>query len=77
VRDQGAGIAKENVDRIFDQGFTTQAVGEGYGTGLAVVRQIAQEVFRGRVGVTSEVGRGSTFTVTLPIPPQRASSERS
>lgn len=76
VQDQGAGIAPEHLGRVFDPGFTTQAVGAGHGTGLAVVRQITQEVFGGSVGVTSVVGHGSTFTVTLPIPPQRTSNER-
>jgi signal transduction histidine kinase len=77
VQDQGAGIAKEHLARIFDPGFTTQAVGSGSGAGLAVVRQITHEVFGGSVGVTSVVGHGSTFTVILPIPSQRTSSERS
>ena len=77
VQDQGAGIAQEHLGRIFDPGFTTQEVGAGSGTGLAVVRQLTHEVFGGSVGVTSVVGHGSTFAVTLPIPPQRTSGERS
>jgi signal transduction histidine kinase len=40
--------------------------------GLALVRSVAQEMFAGRVTVTSEVGAGSTFTVSLPIPAQRS-----
>ena len=76
VQDQGAGIAQEHLGRIFEPGFTTQEDGAGTGTGLAVVRQLTHEVFGGSVGVTSLVGQGSTFTVILPFPPQRTSSER-
>ncbi len=73
VQDCGAGIAAEHRERIFEPGFTTQAFGSGSGTGLTVVREITQEMFRGQVDVQSALGQGTTFTVTLPIPPQRAS----
>jgi len=73
VQDRGVGIASEHRDRIFEPGFTTQAFGSGSGTGLTVVREIAQEMFKGQVDVQSALGQGTTFTVTLPIPPQRAS----
>ncbi|MGH7605756.1 MAG: sensor histidine kinase, partial [Gemmatimonadales bacterium] len=75
VRDQGAGIAPEHRTRIFDAGFTTKAAGAGSGIGLAVVKEITQNMFGGTVSVESEVGVGSAFTLALPIPPQR-SSER-
>jgi signal transduction histidine kinase len=73
VQDRGVGIAAEHRDRIFEAGFTTKAFGSGSGTGLTVVREIAQEMFKGQVDVQSALGQGTTFTVTLPIPPQRAS----
>jgi len=76
VQDRGVGIAAEHRDRIFEPGFTTQAFGSGSGTGLTVVREITQEMFRGQVEVQSALGQGTTFTVTLPIPPQRASRGR-
>ncbi|HYK82169.1 MAG TPA: HAMP domain-containing sensor histidine kinase [Gemmatimonadales bacterium] len=76
VADEGVGIAGEHLARIFEAGFTTQAFGSGSGTGLTVVRQLTQEMFGGRVEVDSTAGRGSTFTVCLPIPPQRAPRER-
>jgi signal transduction histidine kinase len=76
VQDTGVGIAAEHRDRIFEPGFTTQAFGSGSGTGLTVVREITQEMFKGRVDVQSALGQGTTFTVTLPIPPQRASRGR-
>src|SRR5213593_3923041 len=70
VQDHGVGIAREHLERIFEPGFTTQEFGSGSGTGLMVVRQITQEMFGGAIKVNSEVGRGTTFEVTLPIPVQ-------
>lgn len=72
VRDGGVGIAPEHLARIFDAGFTTKEPGKGSGTGLAVVREIVQHMFGGTVQVISELGAGSTFTLVLPIPSQRA-----
>ncbi len=72
VRDRGMGIAPDHLARIFDAGFTTKQPGTGSGTGLAVVREITEHVFGGTVQVESEVGEGSTFTLALPIPSQRA-----
>jgi signal transduction histidine kinase len=72
VRDQGAGIAPEHLDRVFDPGFSTKAHGAGSGMGLAVVREITSNMFGGTVTVESQVGVGSTFTLALPIPPQRS-----
>lgn len=75
VEDHGVGIVPEHLDRIFEEGFTTRGFGVGSGTGLAVVRQLAEEMFRGTVEVASEPGRGTTFTITLPIPRQRETRE--
>jgi hypothetical protein len=77
VRDQGVGIVAEHIERIFEEGFTTREFGSGSGTGLIVVRHITQEMFGGTVEVTSTVGHGSTFSVTLPIPLQRMPREKS
>ncbi len=76
VQDNGIGIAAEHLERIFEPGFTTQQFGSGSGTGLTVVRQITEGMFGGRVEVTSVVRRGTTFKLTLPIPPQRVPRER-
>jgi signal transduction histidine kinase len=70
VTDRGIGIPAYLVDRVFEPGFTTKQPGEG-GAGLTVVRKVAQEVFGGTVAVKSTEGVGTTFTVSLPIPPQR------
>jgi signal transduction histidine kinase len=73
VRDQGIGIASDALDRVFEPGFTTKEFGKGSGMGLAQVRSVTEEMFVGRVTVSSQVGVGSTFTVHLPVPVQRAS----
>ncbi len=65
VRDTGVGIAQENVAKIFDPFFTTKEVGRGTGLGLAVCYGIVTE-HGGHISVDSTVGRGTTFTVSLP-----------
>jgi signal transduction histidine kinase len=71
VRDTGQGITAEHLPRIFDRGFTTKPPGKGSGIGLAVVKEITEAMFGGTVRVDSRVGEGTTFTLILPIPPQR------
>ncbi len=71
VRDTGLGIGPEHLPRIFDRGFTTKPPGKGSGIGLAVVKEITEAMFGGTVRVESRVGTGTTFTLLLPIPPQR------
>ena len=72
VHDRGIGIPSDDLDRVFDPGFTTKEYGKGTGMGLAQVRSVTEEMFAGRVTVSSEVGVGSTFTVHLPVPIQRS-----
>ena len=59
------GIAPEHLDRVFLPFFTTKAVGEGTGLGLAVAYGIVQD-HGGALRVTSELGKGTTFTFDLP-----------
>src|SRR5467141_3551314 len=71
VRDAGEGIVPEHLSRVFDRGFTTKPPGKGSGIGLAVVKEITDAMFGGTIDVESRVGTGTTFTLALPIPPQR------
>ncbi len=64
--DSGPGIAKENLDKIFDPFFTTKDTGHGVGLGLAISYGIVKE-HKGTVSVESEIGKGTTFTVRLPV----------
>jgi len=66
ITDTGCGMTPEVRERIFDAFFTTKPAGEGTGLGLDIVRKIIEK-HGGQIYVTSEVGRGSTFTVSLPI----------
>jgi len=67
ITDTGIGITDESKKRIFDPFFTTKKIGEGTGLGLAICEKIIQE-HSGKLDVESEVGKGSTFFVFIPIP---------
>jgi signal transduction histidine kinase len=64
--DTGVGIPPENRSKIFDPGFTTKGVGVGTGLGLSISYRIIED-HGGKIDVQSEVGKGSTFTVRLPV----------
>lgn len=66
ICDTGMGIAPEHLSRIFDPFFTTRPVGKGTGLGLSISYSIIQQ-HHGQITVSSEVGRGTCFTVRLPI----------
>jgi two-component system NtrC family sensor kinase len=66
ISDTGVGIPPENLSKIFDPGFTTKGVGVGTGLGLSICYKIIQD-HHGKISVDSEVGKGTTFTITLPI----------
>jgi PAS domain S-box-containing protein len=65
ITDTGYGIEKQNLKRIFDPFFTTKPTGEGTGLGLSVSYGIIKN-HGGDISVESRVGKGSTFTITLP-----------
>lgn len=66
IIDFGSGIREQNLDSIFDPFFTTKAGGKGTGLGLSVSQGIVAK-HGGRILVSSVQGKGSTFTVTLPV----------
>jgi nitrogen-specific signal transduction histidine kinase len=73
VLDTGTGIATHKLDRIFDPYYTTKGRGEGTGLGLSVVHGIVQS-HHGEISVDSKVGRGTAFTIYLPLSSQKAGS---
>ncbi len=68
VSDNGMGIPPENLDKLFEPFFTTKPVGKGVGIGLSTCYNIVRE-HKGEITVESQLGAGSTFTVTLPVNP--------
>lgn len=66
VSDNGAGIAPENMGRIYDPFFTTKLGKGGSGLGLNIVYNIVYGVLDGKIDVKSELGKGTRFTMTLP-----------
>jgi signal transduction histidine kinase len=66
VRDTGSGISDEDLPHVFEPFFTTKAEGSGLGLGLSTVYGIIDR-HKGTIGVESEVGKGSVFTLKLPV----------
>jgi len=65
VIDTGCGISKEDLPHIFEPFFTTKSEGQGLGLGLSMVDGIVER-HKGNIDVTSEIGKGTTFTLKLP-----------
>ncbi len=66
VTDNGCGMSDEIKSKIFDSFFTTKEIGKGTGMGLGVVAKIVNEL-SGEIEVETEIGKGSVFSVTLPL----------
>ncbi len=66
VEDRGCGISEEALPKIYDQFFTTKPRDVAMGLGLSTVKDIVEGEFGGAIKVTSAVGKGTKFTVTVP-----------
>lgn len=66
IRDTGVGIPPQEAQKIFDPFYTTKPVGMGTGLGLSICRNIVRSL-NGSLEVDSDIGRGSVFTVRLPV----------
>ena len=67
ISDTGSGIPESIRRRIYDPFFTTKGVGKGTGQGLAIARSIIVDRHGGTIGCESEVGKGTTFVLRLPL----------
>ena len=74
IADTGSGIPETIRSRIFDPFFTTKEVGKGSGQGLAIARSIVVTKHHGSLTFESELGKGTTFTIRLPIAGERDSA---
>lgn len=66
IQDNGCGISPKQMEKLFDPFFTTKPIGQGTGLGLSISYGIIEE-HGGKITVQSEVGKGSIFTIMLPI----------
>ena len=64
--DTGEGIKKEDLKKVFEPFYTTKPVGQGTGLGMSITYRVIKN-HNGEISVDSEVGKGTTFTITLPI----------
>lgn len=67
VKDYGCGIKKDDMDKIFQPLFTTKEASEGTGLGLFVSKNTIENDFGGRIELESEEGKGTKFTITIPV----------
>ena len=75
LADSGRGIAGENIEKIFDPGFTTKGVGVGTGLGLPTCQKIVEK-HRGTIEIESQPGAGTVITLSLPLAGFQPSNER-
>ena len=67
IADNGTGINEEVLQNIFNPFFTTKPVGKGTGLGLSISYQIIVETHKGKIYCNSELGKGTSFVVEIPI----------
>ncbi|MBL7959512.1 hybrid sensor histidine kinase/response regulator [bacterium] len=66
IKDNGKGIPKDDLEKIFELGFTTKSEDEGTGLGLAICQGIIEK-HNGKIAVQSEIGEGTEFIISLPV----------
>ncbi len=66
ISDTGCGIPEDKISRIFEPFYTTKPVGKGTGLGLSIAYEIVKK-HKGEIAVTSDVGKGTTFNVVIPV----------
>jgi signal transduction histidine kinase len=66
IKDRGCGIPPENLERVFEELFSTKPLGEGTGLGLPIARHIMINFFGGKIWVESVPGQGSVFILRFP-----------
>ncbi len=67
ISDNGMGMPQSVIDRIFNPFYTTKEVGKGTGLGMSISHSIVVEKHKGRIECISEIGRGTTFRIQIPI----------
>nr|WP_318730346.1 AAA family ATPase [Roseofilum sp. Guam] len=67
IADNGMGMPEEVRERIFEQGFTTKAVGKGTGLGMAIAQSIIAQKHGGKITCTSQLGKGTQLEISIPI----------
>ena len=77
VKDSGCGVPEDVRDRVFEPFFTTKEVGRGTGQGLSLARSIVVDKHGGKLSFSTEVGKGTTFVVRLPVSGPVPAVERS
>ena len=75
ISDNGIGIPKENMEKLFTPFFTTKPVGEGTGLGLSIIHSIIRR-HNASISVESELGLGTTFKITLPSCQEEANGRK-
>ncbi|MEM6502111.1 MAG: ATP-binding protein, partial [Cyanobacteria bacterium P01_C01_bin.89] len=67
ISDNGLGMTTETRERLFESFFTTKPLGKGTGLGMAIAHRVVTERHGGTISCASELGQGTTFTLTLPL----------
>jgi signal transduction histidine kinase len=67
IADNGEGMTDEVRQRLFENFFTTKPIGQGTGLGMSITRDIIENKHSGKVTFTSTLGKGTTFTFTIPV----------